>query len=93
MSQLSSNGTETFMFRKDIAVFRKPLKSFFIAILAFAMTYLVGAFMSATFNIAQWDALGRFFCGVIGVGVGVGLVIYYQVYLEKRSVWEREAWG
>ena len=48
----------------------------------FSLCYLIGAFMSASFNIAEWSEAVRagmgFFGGVVSIAVGVAAAGYME---------------
>jgi uncharacterized membrane protein YeaQ/YmgE (transglycosylase-associated protein family) len=49
---------------------KKYLAAAFVFLLVFFISYMVGAFAAASFDITQWDAFGRTMCGIMGAFIG-----------------------
>ncbi len=60
------------------------LKGLFVAVLVFLLVYLVGAFMSASFNISEWTHNARGGVGFCGCCLGLFLGFVTAVELQDE---------
>ncbi len=49
------------------------------------LSYLVGAFVAADFNISNWTHFGRYTVAVLGVGAGIIGAILVVAYEEGKK--------
>ena len=61
----------------------KVFKIFIAFIFAELFLYLLGAFVSASFDISTWDPGGRTFVALLGLLIGVPVAALVTVEIEK----------